>query len=206
MAESQGGKSAGDELAQVNQLRAGTYDMLSALLADVPTAGVIQSLASLAPVSDDDSPLATGWEALRVGAQAADHDRLGREFQSLFAGLENAELTPFACWYLDGKLMSRPLSNLRDDLARLGISRQQGVRETEDHIAALSAAMSLAIRAVEDISFEQQKQFFETHLQPWATRFYQDLQRADSADFYQSVGCFGERFMAFETTWFSLTD
>jgi TorA maturation chaperone TorD len=39
---------------------------------------------------------------------------------------------------------------------------------------------------------------FERHLQPWAARFFADLEVADNARFYRHVGAIGRMFMQIE--------
>ena len=87
---------------------------------------------------------------------------------------------------------------LRADLDHLGIERQAEVAESEDHIAALCDAMALIIRHSDEISLATQKTFFNDHLEPWASTFFNDLQNAKSAHFYRAVGFFGESFFNFE--------
>lgn len=38
--------------------------------------------------------------------------------------------------------------------------------------------------------------FFERHLEPWAARFFADLEIARSAEFYRNVGTLGRRVNA----------
>nr|MBX2836443.1 molecular chaperone TorD family protein [Gammaproteobacteria bacterium] len=88
--------------------------------------------------------------------------------------------------------------------AQLGIERQEGVTESEDHIASLCDAMAILIRNPDEISFTRQKAFYNDHLQPWVGRFCNDLQAARCARFYRSVGFFGEAFFSFEEQLFSM--
>ena len=45
---------------------------------------------------------------------------------------------------------------------------------------------------------------FEKHLSPWIGRFFADLERADAASFYRSVGTLGRVFMEIEKEAFAL--
>jgi TorA maturation chaperone TorD len=45
---------------------------------------------------------------------------------------------------------------------------------------------------------------FEKHLAPWLGRFFADLERANSADFYRAVGALGRAFIDIETEAFAL--
>ena len=64
--------------------------------------------------------------------------------------------------------------------------------------------MAIIISREDEITFNSQKTFFETHLAPWATHFFTDLQKAKSAFFYLAVGRFGEKFMRFEEQYLAL--
>ena len=116
------------------------------------------------------------------------------------------EVVPFGSWYLTGFLMEKPLALLRADLERFGIERQEGVPESEDHIAALCDAMALIIRSGEEIPFAAQQAFFAAHLEPWAGRFFEDLQAAPSANFYRAVGFFGASFIDVERQLLGMSD
>ena len=94
--------------------------------------------------------------------------------------------------------MEKPLSALREDLRRFGIERSDDVRESEDHMAALCETMATIIEHPDEIDHETQVAFFCQHLQPWARRFFEDVQSAKSAQFYASVGQLGLAFMEIE--------
>jgi TorA maturation chaperone TorD len=101
--------------------------------------------------------------------------------------------------------MEQPLARLRSDLGQLGIERQDGVKEPEDHVAALCDAMALLITGDEPVPVDLQSQFFARHMEPWMGRFFRDLQQATSARFYRAVGQLGEQFMDVETRAFSMS-
>ena len=48
------------------------------------------------------------------------------------------------------------------------------------------------------------RDFFEEHLLPWNGRFFFDLEAAEAADFYASVGSLGRAFVEVETQAFVL--
>jgi TorA maturation chaperone TorD len=47
--------------------------------------------------------------------------------------------------------------------------------------------------------------FFDGHLAPWIGRFFADLERTQSADFYARVGSLGRIFVGIEAEAFSLS-
>lgn len=98
--------------------------------------------------------------------------------------------------------MEKPLSDLRDDLAKLGYERSESVVEPEDHAAALCEVISLMITEGSDLSV--QNNFFQSHMVNWMGSFFADLSKAKSAVFYKAVGRFGAAFIAFENEYFSM--
>lgn len=101
--------------------------------------------------------------------------------------------------------MERPLVLLRNDLARLGFERQEHVSEPEDHAAVLCDVMALLHDVDDGVDAATAARFFRQHVGPWMGRFFNDMQTAESADFYRAVGRFGERFMEIETRYFETT-
>lgn len=186
-------------LADEDRVRGNLYALLGRLLAAPPDAGLLQVLRDIAPAPDDDSLLAASWQMLAVAASRADFEQLRHEYDSLFIGLGRGEVVPYGSWYLTGFLMEQPLAQLRGDLRALGIERQPGVHEPEDHAAALCDTMALLITGDEPASLEQQYGFYTRHLEPWIPRFFRDLQQAGSARFYRAVGQLGEQFIGVES-------
>jgi TorA maturation chaperone TorD len=139
---------------------------------------------------------------LAKSAQNHSVTELKTEYHDLFIGLGKGEVVPYASWYLTGFLMEQPLSDLRDDLRTLGFERSSDIPEPEDHAAALCEVISVMIG--DDASLAQQRQFFESHMQNWMGRFFEDLAGASSAEFYQSVAEFGAAFIEFEQAYMSM--
>ena len=185
--------------------RANTYALLGTLLAVGPSAETIALLQNIdCPEDADAADLAGAWAALRQGAQLYANSDLANEFHTLFIGIGRGELVPHGSWYLAGFLMEKPLANLRTDLALLGIERRQDVRIPEDHAAALCETMALLIGGDEPLPFARQKVFYEAHIGSWMGQFFKDMQAAKAANFYRSVGLFGERFLAVEAQYFAM--
>ena len=177
-----------------DRLRADTYRVLGRLLASPPDAETLDLFAQ-APVSEEDSLLAVAWRMLAMSAQRATPEQVADEYQALFIGLGRGELVPFGSWYLTGFLMEQPLARLRTDMQKLGFERQDDVAEPEDHAAALCEIMALLAEDGAPASLESQAAFFGTHIGPWMSRFFRDLQEASSAGFYRAVGQLGEQFI-----------
>jgi TorA maturation chaperone TorD len=182
------------------QARAGVYSLLGALLAAPPDNRLLDALRNLPPGA---GLLAPAWEQLRQAARQARPERLQDEYHALFIGLGRGELAPYGSWYLTGFLMEKPLAQLRADLRRMGFARQEGVAEPEDHAAAVCEVMAMTITE-NRLTFQEQSAFFSTHLGSWLPRFFQDLEQAESADFYRAVGGLGTRLMAVEQAYFAM--
>lgn len=183
---------------QAQLMRASVYELLGSLLAAEPPESTLQALRDIGEVDASEGKIAMGWELLKQAASRTQIESVNEEYFSLFIGVGRGELVPFGSWYITGFLMEKPLAVLRSDLQQLGIERQDGVRESEDHIAALCDAMALIIRNGHEISLQRQQNFFKDHLAPWAQSFFSDMQNAKAAHFYRSVGFFGESFFDFE--------
>jgi len=181
-----------------DRIRGNVYALLGNLLSAAPDVGLLETLAAAAPDRDDDSLMAASWQMLALAASRADLHELRHEFDTLFIGLGRGEVVPYGSWYLTGFLMERPLAQLRGDLRELGMERQPGVSEPEDHAAALCDVMALLITADEAVPLERQQEFFSRHLEPWLGQFFRDLQKAPSARFYRAVGQLGEQFIGVE--------
>ena len=195
---------ADDELnAEEQQYRAGAYSLLAALLRDTPQQPLLDKVAQLSPEGDAPADeLATAMADLAAAAKQAEPERLEREYHHLFIGVGGGELTPYGSWYLTGFLMEQPLSDLRDDLARLGFERSAETSESEDHVSALCEVFSGMI--VDDFSHGKQQRFYETHMQPWLERFFADLEKASNAEFYKDVARFGAAFLKLESAYLSM--
>ena len=177
-----------------DQLRADTYRLLGRLLGTPPDNETLALLAT-APTSEDENLLAVAWRLLATTAARTRADQVVSEYESLFIGLGRGELVPYASWYMTGYLMERPLAELRSDMKELGFALHDNVSEPEDHAAALCEIMALLATEEDPCSLARQAKFFESHVGPWLSRFFSDMQQASSARFYRAVGQLGEQFI-----------
>jgi len=187
-------------LQETDALRADIYALLATLLRQAPSKELIVWMKDLVPDQDIDTPMARAWSALALSAKHSNAQQRDDEYHQLFIGVGRGELMPFACWYLTGSLMEKPLAILRNELSLLGFERQTDIKEPEDHIAALCEVMSMLISSGR--SYEIQHQFWQRHLQSWTTKFFTDLQNAEHAVFYTATGLLGQAFMQQEDNWF----
>jgi TorA maturation chaperone TorD len=189
------------EAEEIDTARGREYALLSVLLARAPDQSLLERLAGL---SGDSSPLGAVHAALAQAARRTNAERVEREYFDLFIGLGRGELLPFGSYYLSGFLHERPLARLRAHLARLGIERAEGEVEPEDHAAILCEIMARLATGELQATAGADREVFEQHLAPWIGRFFTDLERADAAAFYRSVGALGRVFIEIETAAFAL--
>lgn len=195
--------SGATQLSDEEQLRVQWYALLGRLLQGAPDEAILKAVARL---QGDESDLGQAIGNLARAAAATSPAQAKREYQDLFIGIGQGELTPYASYYLTGFLNEKPLAKLRGDMARLGIARADGKKEPEDHIASLCEIMAGLISGAfgEPLDLASQRQFFETHIGSWAPRFFEDLEAAKSASLFMPVGTIGRHFMEIETQAFDM--
>lgn len=186
---------------EIDAARAQEYALLARLLAHAPDA---ETLAAVARISGDPSPLGMAHAALASTAAESSPAELDREYFHLFVGLGRGEFLPYGSYYLTGFLNERPLARLRGDLDRLGIARAEGQVEPEDHAAMLCEIMAGLAGGRFQTAADEQDELFRRHLAPWIGRFFVDLERSEQANFYRHVGTVGRIFIEIETEAFAL--
>ena len=189
------------EIDSVDADRAQEYSLLAMLLSRSPDATTLKRIAKL---SGDTTPLGLAHLALARAAATASAEGVAREYFALFTGVGRGELLPYGSYYLTGFLNERPLARLREDLRLYGIERTEGQVEPEDHAATLCEIMAGIASGQFPIPDTMQRRFFEKHLAPWIGRFFVDLERAEAAEFYRSLGSLGRLFVETEAEAFML--
>jgi len=184
-------------------LRAELYSFLAALLRVEPQDNL---LASVSQISGDDTPIGKATGTLSYLAKEMDVATIRNEYVDLFIGVGRGELLPYCSYYLTGFLNEKPLANLRQDMASIGIARAENVKDPEDHIASLCDMMAGLILGNfgRPYSLQEQATFFKKHIAPWAGLFFADLEAAKSAVFYAPVGTIGRIFMDIESQAFDM--
>jgi TorA maturation chaperone TorD len=186
-------------------LRARFYGLLANLLSGPPGLEILNNLETL---QGDETEMGQALDGLAKAAAATTPKDAEREFNALFIGLSEGELTPYGSYYLTGFLYEKPLADLRADMEAIGFSRAEGVCEPEDHIASLFEIMhgmivgSLGV----PVDLRTQRTFFDAHVNSWASRFFEDLEAAEQAVFYRPIGTIGRTFLAIEREAFSMVD
>jgi TorA maturation chaperone TorD len=158
----------------------------------------------LADLRGDASSIGVAHTALGEAAARLNEEIVAREYFTLFAGLGRGQLLPYSSHYLTGSLYGRPLARLRETLQKLDIEKAPERSEPEDHAAILCEVMAGLVGGGIAAAAGTDRDFFEKHLLPWIRRFFVDLEHAEAADFYASVGSLGRTFMEVETKAFAL--
>ena len=146
------------------------------------------------------------WRGLVSAARDLDLATVTSEYNALFGGVGKPEVYLFGSHYLSGFLNEKPLAKLRDDLAALGLARDETMPETEDHIAYLCEVMRYLI-AGDDVAVSnltRQRDFFATHLQPWVMALCDALEAHPKARFYGALAGFTRAFFSVEAQGFDM--
>ena len=148
------------------------------------------------------------WRALVGQARNLSDDAIQGEYNALFGGMSKPEVYLYGSHFLSGFLNEKPLARLRTDLAGLGLARDEGMPETEDHFAYLCEVMRYLI-AGDDVAvanLTRQREFFTTHIQPWVMTMCDDLQKHPKAQFYAAVAELTRAFMSVEAQGFDMLE
>ena len=187
--------------------RAEVYGLLAALYYAPPSPEILAQIR----VAATETPAAGGflqepWRDLVAAARTCGDAAIHDEYNQLFMGMGKPEVYLFGSHYLSGFLNEKPLANLRGELARLGLARDDGMSETEDHIAYLCEVMRYLI-AGEDVAVANltaQRKFFADHLQPWVLVMCDAIGAHPKARFYAALAEFTRAFVSVETQGFDM--
>jgi len=179
-------------------IRTDIYVTLAALLVSPPSGEHMNVLRHLEWDEDISERMHKALRTLRIASRDYQPDVVGDEYNRLFVGLGCGEVIPYASWYREKVIQSKPLASLRSDLFRLGIVRQADNHDSEDHAGALCEIMALISEKQNNVPYETQAGFFEQHIASWMMAFFKDLESAKSARFYRVVGSLGSCFLESE--------
>ncbi len=182
---------------EMERSRAGLYRLLAALLARAPDAAL---LAATAGIAGPEGPFGDALRGLASAARNTTVAATKQEYDTLFVGITHGELIPYASFYLTGFLYERPLARLREDMILLEIGLVDGRSDPEDHLATIFEVMSSLIdgAATPAQPIARQHDFFRRHIEPWAGRFFADLESAAAANFYRPLGTLGRLLVELE--------
>lgn len=195
---------SGEELA-----RAELYGLLAQLWLAPPDAALAEQFrTAVTQAPEAGGLLEAPWQALVAAMRASSAADAAQEYDALFGGVGKPEVLLYGSYYLSGYLNEKPLAQLRADLARLGLARDEARGETEDHIAYLLEVMRYLI-AGDDAAvcnLEQQRRFFRAHLQPWVAQLCDAVQAHPRARTWLAVAEMTRQFVAVETQGFDLLE
>ncbi len=195
--------------------RQGSYDLLVSLLWKEPRTELLTALRQgiedrVRGAQQLHPLLGEGWQELQGFLDATPSQHVGEavaeEYTRLFIGPQVPEISPYESYYLTGRLLDRPLAEIRAFLHEVGIAKQEGYPEPEDFLVFELEIMRRLIarqREARDPDeetqrFNTQAAFLKRHLLVWAPTAAADLARAKSAVFYRAVAKLLQGFLDFE--------
>ncbi|MBL0148380.1 MAG: molecular chaperone TorD family protein [Ideonella sp.] len=189
--------------------RAELYGLLSRLWHAPPDEALLaQFRVAVTQAPEPGGFLEAPWGELVAAMRATNLADAAAEHEALFHGVGKPEVFAYGSYHLSGFLNERPLAVLREDLARLGLTRDEHSLETEDHIAYGLEVMRWLI-AGDDVAvcnLEQQRRFFRAHLQPWVHLLCDAVLAQPRAVTWRAVAGFTDAFMQVEAQAFDLLE
>jgi TorA maturation chaperone TorD len=152
--------------------------------------------------------LTAPWHDLVVALRTTSLPAAATEFAALFQGVGKSAVFAFGSYHLSGSLNEKPLAELRTDLAALGLSRDDTLLETEDHVAYIFEVMRYLI-AGDDAgvcNLEQQRRFFRKHVQTWVESLCDAVLAQPNAVVWAAAARFTQSFIAVETQGFDMLE
>ena len=187
--------------------RAEIYGLLAQLYYAPPSPELLDALR----VAVTEAPAAGAfleepWRRLVGVAREMDDGAIAGEYDALFGGVGKPDVYLFGSHYLSGFLNEQPLARLRGELRELGLTRDEAMPETEDHVAYLCEVMRYLIAGgdVAVANLARQREFFAAHLQPWVAGMCDAISAHPRARFYAALARFTHAFMGVEQQGFDL--
>ena len=193
-----GPQASGTGLLEAEEeARAAIYGLIARLFYAPPDQAVLGQILHANLFEGSSDKLALAWREVVEACRSAFPVVLENEHTELFIGTGKAEVTPYLTHYVIRYATDNPLVELRQQLAKWGIGRQERASEPEDHIAGVCEAMRYAI-AVQHRSDAEQKGFYETFLYRGAIPFCDAVSASPKAGFYRLVARFARAFFEVE--------
>ena len=189
--------------------RAEVYGLLAALFYAAPSADLYSSLrVAVTEAPTAGALLESSWGELVAAARDHSLADTCREYDTLFGGVGKPEVYLFGSHYLSGFLNEKPLATLRNDIAALGLERDEAMSETEDHVAYLCEVMRYLIAGddVEVANLTRQRAFFSRHVQPWFPKMCGAVMQHPKAGFYSRLAAFTQAFISVESQGFDMLE
>lgn len=196
------GSSFDEELA-----RSELYGLLALLYYAPPSEELLEQLrAAVTEAPSAGAVLEESWRSVVGLAREMSPEEIQNEYNLLFGGIGKPEVYLYGSHYLSGFLNEKPLARLRTHLAQLGLARDDGMSETEDHLACLCEVMRYLIAGDEatDTTLVQQKDFFTAEVQTWVSQLCDAIQAHPRARFYAALAVLTRSFAEVEALGFEM--
>jgi TorA maturation chaperone TorD len=189
--------------------RAELYGLLARLWLAPPDDELLQQFkVAVTEPEVDGAVLTAPWHDLVATLRATTVPAAATEFAALFQGVGKSAVFAFGSYHLSGSLNEKPLALLRTDLAALGLTRDETLLETEDHVSYTFEVMRYLI-AGDDAgvcNLEQQRRFFRNHVQTWLDALCDAVLAQPQAVVWAAVARFTQSFIAVETQGFDMLE
>jgi TorA maturation chaperone TorD len=189
--------------------RAELYGLLAALWLAPPDAALLEQFrVAVTEAPQPGGHLEAPWQNLVAAMRDTTVAAARAEFDALFGGVGKPEVFAYGSWHIAGALNDKPLARLREDLAALGLARDETRIETEDHVSVEFEVMRWLI-AGDDAgvcNLEQQRRFYRQHVQPWLPGLCEAVMAQPGARLWAAVAAFTVAFIDVETQGFDLLE
>ena len=201
-------------LTPEDEARADFYALLSRLFAQPPDAALLAAIGAAPPLrtSGEDlgeasAALAAAWAALVSASAGAGAEAVADEYQTLFVGVGQSEVSLHGSAYAKARNGGPLLVQVRASLDQLHLARQPGVTMFEDHIAAVFETMRVVILGdgrPDGFAFDVQREFYRANIEPWVCSCCDAIYNNPIAMYYARVAQFCSDLMAIERDSFSI--
>ncbi|MGH7773140.1 MAG: TorD/DmsD family molecular chaperone [Candidatus Binatia bacterium] len=156
--------------------------------------------------------LAEGWQEIKRFLAETPSEYLAEtvadEYTQLFIGPHAPHVHPYESFYLTGRLLDRPLADVRTFLKAVGIEKQEGYAEPEDFIAlelevmrwSIGKQITAAHPEEETRWLRLQSDFLKEHLLVWVPTCAEHIEKAQGANFYRAAAMVLRGFLEVERT------
>jgi TorA maturation chaperone TorD len=195
------------------------YEFLGAFFRQEPSGELLRQLADgiaerTAAARHLHPLLGAGWAEIERWLKHTPADESAKavadEYTRLFIGPHGPTINPYESFYLTGRLLDRPLAEVRTFLKSAGIEKLEEYSEPEDFLAFEMEVMrwligKQAMAADPDEQerfFRLQANFLKEHLLVWAPACGGDIERSADANFYRCAAKILQGFLALEADLF----
>jgi TorA maturation chaperone TorD len=176
-------------LAPEDVARADLYGLLATLFFAGPDAGLLARLAAAeGAFGEPGSVLGRAWSALVQAAASSEPRQAGLDYDQVFIGTGRAGVSLYGSHYLTESFKELTLVSLRECLDALGLARQPGVSEPEDHLSGLLDVMRhLVLRGDDKAAIASQRAYFDAWIRPLVPEVRKAIEAAGAAPLYRAA-------------------